>query len=128
MSPREEILRLAKEADAALKKPDSSGMPNIEAHCYAIVKIACECTPQRPEICAAFQRILTEPDAGAWEVLMLSMHLLRWPEMKEWFEKKHRECITANDWRGEPVYRAILDAFSDDWDDRDMYPSLAKKA
>jgi hypothetical protein len=103
-------------------------MPDIEAHCYAIVRIARECPEQRQEICGAFQRLLIDRSTGAWEVMMLVMHLLRWPEMKEWFEDKHRECIAAEDWRGEPVYRAILEAFADDWDDRDMFPSLAKNA
>jgi hypothetical protein len=127
MIPAEEILKLAKDADAALMSSDSSGTPEIEAHCFAIVKIARKCPEQRPQICAAFQRILTEP-LGAWEVLPPVMYLLRWPEMKEWLEQHRSECITKNDWRSETVYRHILEAFSDDWRDRDMYPLLAKNA
>jgi hypothetical protein len=127
MNPAAEICRLAKEAVIILMREDSRGMPDIEPYGVAMVELARAHPEHRAEICAAFQRVMA-PDGGAWEVLLLPMHLLRWPEMREWFDTKRRDCIAASDWRGEPIYRKLVDAFDDHWENRDFYEMFKRPA
>ena len=127
MTPIEEILRLAREAEVSLKRADSRGIPDIESSGLRIVEVACEHPEMRVEICHTFKHILTKPDEFSWEVLPLVMHSLRWPEMRTWVEDRHGDCITSNNWRGEPVYRHLLGAFKADWVDRDLYETFKQK-
>jgi hypothetical protein len=47
-----------------------------------------------------------------------SMHVLRWPEIRRFVEEENRSFYAP---RMSTFMSAILDAFSDDWEDRDFY-------
>jgi hypothetical protein len=126
MNVADEIMRLAQEADVAMVSESSRGLPDIEPHCLSIVKIARDHPEQRQAVIEAIQRIGTGRGTGAWEVLLLVVHLLRWPDLKEFYKNKRDDALRRQDWRGEPVYRQILEAFSEKWEDRDMYEMFNK--
>ncbi|MDI9855178.1 hypothetical protein [Comamonas sp. 17RB] len=47
-----------------------------------------------------------------------SMHVLRWPEVREFAEQEHRDFYAP---KMETLMTSIMDAFEDDWEDRDFY-------
>jgi hypothetical protein len=50
------------------------------------------------------------------------MHALRWDVVRESIETLHRAAISKPDWRVEPYYRHLLEAFDNDWSDaKDIY-------
>jgi hypothetical protein len=58
------------------------------------------------------------------ELLEFCMHALRWEPLRAHFVSQHRSAIERNDWRAEPYYRHLTEAFEDDWEDaRTFYAS-----
>ena len=51
------------------------------------------------------------------ELLEFCMHALRWPRLRAHFQEQQDAAIARNDWRAEPYYRHLLEAFDDDWQD-----------
>ncbi len=47
-----------------------------------------------------------------------SMHVLRWPEVREFAEQEHRDFYAP---KMETLMTSIMAAFEDDWEDRDFY-------
>jgi len=122
MNPVQKFYLLAFEAEQKLVSEVSRGDPELKPYCLSIVTLTLEHPELRADFVAGFQRIVTEPSLGPWEILLPCMHILKWNEIKEWAQRLHTDCIDRHDFRGEPVYRDILEAFSDDWDDfADMY-------
>ncbi|WP_146251453.1 hypothetical protein [Nocardia tenerifensis] len=58
------------------------------------------------------------------EVVRYFAHRYQWPWLKEEVERKRADRRSVRDLRGERVYEWVLEAFDDDWDDADFYPSL----
>ena len=121
MSPIEELYRLALAAELKTRSEDWRGSPDMEPFCLRIVELARAHPELRSGFILGFQRIVRERGLGDWEIIILCMHLLRWPEIKAWAEEQHRTCIAEQDWRGDSVYRCILEAFEDDWDERQIF-------
>ena len=46
------------------------------------------------------------------EFVEICMHALRWPAVREEFQKMQREAIDRNDWCSEPVYRHYLEGMA----------------
>src|SRR5690349_3661727 len=128
MTPVEEFYHLALEADRKLGSKESRGDPELEPFCLRIVALARAHPDLRTEFANAFKKIVRDRELGAWETILLCMHILRWPEIKDWATSCHTECIATNDWRGEPVYRQILEAYEENWDVDGIFECLRKKA
>ena len=124
MTPIEEFYRLAKDADRAVMSEDTRGDPDLEPFCLQIVDLTRRHPELRKEFVHGFQSVVRERSLGAWEIIMLCMHILRWPEIRSWAESRRQECVVANDWRGEPVYRQIIEAFEDGWDEYGIFDCL----
>jgi hypothetical protein len=128
MKPIEEFYHLAKEAELKSRSEDWRGDPDLEPFCLRIVELARAYPELRLEIGDGFKKVVRDRALGDWEIILLCMHILRWPEIKDWAECRRRECIASSDWRGEPVYRRILEAFEDGWGRDEIYACLPKRA
>lgn len=76
---------------------------------------------QEPDRRGVFCRLLVEllrSNAAPPELVAYCAHALRWPELKAAIEKS---ISSTHDRRMLFVLRNILDAFDDDWDQRDIY-------
>lgn len=62
--------------------------------------------------------MVTSPTLGPWELIPFCMHRLRWGEIKDAAQK---ELDSHEDWRVKNVMSKIIDSFSDDWQDADLY-------
>jgi hypothetical protein len=58
-----------------------------------------------------------------WEMVQFCMHDLRWPEMRDWLEKRHDECDSIDEC---DFWVQQLDAFKDDWEDAVFYHRYRK--
>jgi hypothetical protein len=128
MTPIDQFYKLARDADATQKSEDTRGFPDLEPFCLKIIDLTKTHPTFRADFVDAFKSVVNDASLGAWEIIMLCMHLLRWPEIRDWSEKRRSECIAANDWRGEPVFGAILAAFDDNWEDAEFYECLRNQA
>lgn len=128
MVPIDEFYSLTLEADRALMSDTTRGDPELEPFCLRIVALTENYPELRSEFVQGFKTVVNNADRGAWEIILLCMHILRWPEIREWAEASHVKCIQANDWRGEPVFRRIMDAYKDNWDEDGIYQCLRKQA
>jgi len=128
MKPIEEFFHLAREAELKSHSEDWRGDPDMEPFCLRIVELARAHPQLRSDFGEGFKKVVRDHTLGDWEIILLCMHILRWSEIKDWAEMRRRECIAKNDWRGEPVYRRILEAFEEDWDQDGIYECLRKKA
>lgn len=54
-----------------------------------------------------------------------SMHVLRWPEVLKFAEEEHRAFYAP---KMATLMTDIMDAFSDDWEDRDLYKRFQRKS
>ena len=59
-----------------------------------------------------------------WELISFCMHELRWQAVQDRAEALRAE---ANDPRAKRVFDLILEAFREDWDQRDMYSYVFTK-
>ena len=126
MKPIEEFFHLAHEAELISHTVDWRGDPDMEPFCLRIVELARAHPELRSEFSDGFKMIVHDHRLGDWEIILLCMHILRWPEIKDWADIRRRECIAMNDWRGEPVYRRILEAFEEDWGEDGVFECLRK--
>ena len=58
------------------------------------------------------------------ELLEFCMHALRWESLKAYFVAQQRSAIERSDWRAEPFYRHLAEAFEDDWEDAKTFYAL----
>ncbi|PXX52620.1 hypothetical protein DFR70_1325 [Nocardia tenerifensis] len=78
-----------------------------------------------PAIQAAIIWILNSGECPAGgEILRYFAYRYRWLWLKEEIEHRRADHKLARDMRGERAYEWMLEAFDDDWDDIDFYPSL----
>jgi hypothetical protein len=68
---------------------------------------------------------LFETNEVSDEPVAFLMHALRWPEVREWAEKKIRKMPNPIA-TGRPLEK-IIEAFSDDWENQEFYEIFAKK-
>ena len=119
MTPLEHLIGLAKAADATLSESfDAPDVLPFASEALALIE-------RNPELRADFENeFLNMPAYAPTEFVEVCMHALRWPRIKEEYERRCRAAVARNDWRTEPVYRHYLEAFEDDWEDaRDFYAS-----
>jgi hypothetical protein len=128
MNPIEEFFHLAQEAQRKSHTEGWRGDLDTEPFCLRIIQLARAHPELRSEFGAGFKRLVHDHSLGDWEVVLLCMHILRWPEIKDWAETQRRDSVAKNDWRGEPVYRRILEAFDENWGGNEVYACLRKKA
>jgi len=91
-----------------------SGAPEIIPFGAALVELV-RANPRERE---AFEREFMESTAVAPpELLEFCMHALRWESLRTVFRERQDAAIARNDWRSEPYYRHLLEAFDDEWED-----------
>jgi hypothetical protein len=56
-----------------------------------------------------------------WELLQFCMHDLRWPEIRDFVRAKLEEDVEKHGSRSSPVWRHILEAFEDNWEEARFY-------
>lgn len=89
--------------------------------CLDIIKSAPEMRPQ-------FAKLLTslfDANEVGDEPLAFLMHVLRWPEVREWAENNMRRMANPIA-TGRPLEK-VIEAFSDDWENQEFYELFAKK-
>src|SRR5688500_9494061 len=56
------------------------------------------------------------------------MHELRWNEVRAEIDRLHSQAIAKPDWRAEPYFRHLTEAFNEDWPDADdIYASYFRQ-
>lgn len=117
MSPVEEIIQLAKEAEAKIGVTFNA--PDVLPFTTRALAIIESNLDQQSEFEHEF---MSMPHYAPSEFVEVCMHALRWPAVKQEFERRQRDAIERNDWRTEPVYRHYLEAFDPEWEDaKDFY-------
>jgi len=112
MSPLEEFVQLAKDAEAKISATFNS--PDVLPFTTRALAIIQSNLDKRREFEHEFMNMSHYAPS---EFVEVCMHALRWPAVKQEFERRQREAVERNDWRAEPVYRHYLEAFDPDWDD-----------
>ncbi|MFF7173144.1 MULTISPECIES: hypothetical protein [Streptomyces] len=62
--------------------------------------------------------------SGAAEAVQYFAHRFRWTWLREEVERRHLDSLTRVDHRLIRHYERMLEAFSPEWEDRDLFPSL----
>ncbi|MDN3237993.1 hypothetical protein [Pseudomonas sp. WAC2] len=116
MSPTEQVIRLAKQADVKLSA--SFNAPDV----LPFASEALEVIAKHPHLQAEFENLFLEMPAYApTEFIEVCMHALRWSAVKSEYERRCRAAVERNDWRTEPIYRHYLEAFEENWEDADDF-------
>ncbi len=89
--------------------------------CLDIIKSAPEMRPQFADLLTS----LFDANEVSDEPVAFLMHVLRWPEVREWAENKIRQMPNPIA-TGRPLEK-VIEAFSDDWENQEFYELLAKK-
>ena len=121
--PIQQLEQLAR--DAAAKLTETFNAPDV----LPFASKAIEMIEAHPSLQSDFeQAFLAMTPYAPSEFIQVCMHAFRWPTVKKEFEVRCRAAVMRNDWRAEPVYRHILDAFEPDWEDaQDFYLSYFKQ-
>jgi len=115
-----DIINHAVEAEVIMRDPDC-GVADTEPHSIAIYEIASKHPELREEIFSTIKSALIERFDCSYEVFLLTIHLLNWPELRRWVHDQRNLYILNHDWRGEPVFRHLCEACEMDWDEKDCY-------
>lgn len=62
---------------------------------------------------------------GKLETIQFFAFRFKWPWLRQELTNRLAEKVEVHDLRGARIYEAMLEAFEDDWEDRDLFPSLA---
>ncbi|PZP90590.1 MAG: hypothetical protein DI587_38235 [Variovorax paradoxus] len=104
----------------------ASGAPEIIPFGAALVSLARRNPELREQMEAEFIACLGH---APLELLEFCMHALRWENLKAYFQSQQSAAIAKDDWRAEPFYRSLVEAFDDDWEDaRDFYTAYFRAA
>ena len=117
MTPVEEIVELARQADVKLSQSfNATDVLPFATKALSIIRA-------HPNLQSEFERAFLEmPSYAPAEFVQVCMHVLRWTNVRREFEKRQESAVAANDWRREPVYRNFLEAFDSGWEDaQDFY-------
>jgi hypothetical protein len=89
--------------------------------CLDIIKNAPEMRNQFSDLLIG----LFETNEVSDEPISFLMHVLRWPEVREWAERKIRKM--SNPIATGRTLEKIIEAFSDDWENKEFYEIFSKK-
>ncbi len=89
--------------------------------CLDIIKGAPEMRPQFVDLMTS----LFDVNAVSDESVAFLMHVLRWPEVREWAENSIRQMPNPIA-TGRPLEK-VIEAFSDDWENQEFYELFAEK-
>lgn len=77
----------------------------------------------RAEFSDAFVQMLANSSKGPWELIAFCMHDLRWSEVQTAaIDEQQRD----SDHRVKTIMANVIDAFSDNWGDADLYNYYSK--
>ncbi|MEU1372516.1 hypothetical protein ABZ442_02475 [Streptomyces triculaminicus] len=62
--------------------------------------------------------------SAAAEIIQYFAHRFRWGWLEEEVRRCYLESLANEDRKSARHYERMLEAFSDDWEDRDLFPSL----
>jgi hypothetical protein len=116
------VLRLRElvAAAAAAFRPDS-GAPEIIPFGAAIVELM-RANPRDRE--ALEREFIASIGTAPPELIEFCVHGLRWQSLRSYFHAQQRQAVERNNWRAEPYFRSVLEAFDEGWEDaRDFYAS-----
>jgi hypothetical protein len=117
MEPLREFREIV--STAAREFGPASGAPEIIPFGAALVSLARRNPELREQMEAEF---IASIGSAPVELLEFCMHALRWENLMTYFKSQQVAAIARNDWRAEPFYRWLLEAFDDDWEDaKDFY-------
>ncbi|MFI9309625.1 hypothetical protein [Streptomyces triculaminicus] len=73
---------------------------------------------------AVLQVVESRELSAAAEIIQYFAHRFRWGWLKEEVRRCYLESLANEDRKRVRHYERMLEAFSDDWEDRDLFPSL----
>ena len=118
MSPIEQFRTVVSEATASYL-PNSSAQEIVPFGAMLIKLIR-----SNPAMKALFEHEFIEMTSSAPpELIEFCMHALRWGSLRNYFAKQQSLALESNDWRVEPYYRHLLEAFEDEWEDAKYFYS-----
>ncbi|MEU9488964.1 hypothetical protein AB0D83_35920 [Streptomyces decoyicus] len=81
--------------------------------------------PQSSGVKLAILQVLDSRELSASaEVLQYFAHRFRWSWLQSEVESRRLESSTRRDQKAARHYERVLEAFADEWEDRDLFPSL----
>ena len=104
-------------ANAVAACDSGASTSDFEAEFARVLKFAKQHPELRKQIEAVFVNALADTPTP-WELIGFCMHALRWASVRATAESMRTR---ASDPRSERVYRLVLEAFDDNWDQREMY-------
>ena len=119
MDALEQFHAIAKSATDRLA--ETSNAPDLIPYGTAMLELIGKHPEQRPAFVRAFVRGIQNPEEFDPWLIQFCMHALRWPELKKEFNAMSREAVARNDWNLIQPLGHVLDAFEDNWEDRDFY-------
>ena len=95
----------------------------------ALIDIARQNPGCKSDFVDEFNAMIVADDFGpGGPFVEFCMHALRWDEVRNFIEELHIAAISKPDWRAEPYYRHLSEAFEDEWDDaNDIYASYFRR-
>ncbi|MFF4832537.1 hypothetical protein [Streptomyces sp. NPDC001315] len=88
-------------------------------------RVAAAPDPESDEVKRALLYALDSRElSGAAEVVQYFAHRFRWAWLRGEVEQRYLDCLTQVNRRLIRHYERMLEAFSSDWEDRDLFPSL----
>ncbi|MFI8850209.1 hypothetical protein [Streptomyces sp. 891-h] len=87
-----------------------------------------ESVPESEEVKIAILYALDSRElSGSAEVVQYFAHRFRWNWLRSELEKRHSGSLANVDHRLTRHYERMLEAFTQDWEDRDLFPSLDRQ-
>ncbi|MEX1655231.1 hypothetical protein ABZ960_18955 [Streptomyces pseudovenezuelae] len=88
-------------------------------------RVAAARDPESDEVKRALLHAVDSRElSGAAEAVQYFAHRFRWTWLREEVERRHLDSLTRVDHRLIRHYERMLEAFSPEWEDRDLFPSL----
>jgi len=129
MDVLEQFWRLCDEALQASKPDVCSDAAVIEPACLQVLQLIAEHPERRSDFEQAFCRLWTKQKVHAADILSFCMHTLRWAVVRQFMEAEHQAAEVAKPYDSLFMHaERVLESFSDDWGDKDLYPYYDKSA
>ncbi|RRR81151.1 hypothetical protein [Streptomyces sp. RP5T] len=88
-------------------------------------RVAAAPDPESDEVKQALLHAVDSRElSGAAEAVQYFAHRFRWVWLRDEVERRHLDSLTRVDRRLMRHYERMLEAFSPEWEDRDLFPSL----
>jgi hypothetical protein len=129
MDAIEQFWRLCDEAIDAAKRGNWLNAADIEPACLQLLQLIQTHPERRSDFERTFCQLWTKQKVYAADILSFCMHTLRWPVVRQFMEEERQAALVVKPHDSRFIQAEhVLESFSDDWEDTDLYPYYDKSA